>query len=77
MSKAAVESVLQKAMSDEGFRESLKQDPDSVLEAYDLTPEERSAITSGSAAQLKAMGVDERITKSTFDPLPGHGADRG
>jgi hypothetical protein len=47
-----------------------------VLEAYDLTPEERSAITSGSAAQLKAMGVDERITKSTFDPLPGHGADR-
>jgi hypothetical protein len=77
MSKAAVESVLQKAMSDERFRTSLKQDPDSALKGYDLTVDERSAITSGSAAQLKAMGVDERITKSAFDPLPGHGPDRG
>jgi hypothetical protein len=66
MSKAAVESVIQKAMSDENFRTRLKQNAESALTGYDLTPDEKSAITSGNSAKLKAMGVDERITKDAL-----------
>jgi hypothetical protein len=64
-------------MSDTQFRSQLQKDPESALKGYDLTQEERAAVASGSAAKLQAMGVDARITKSAFDPLPGHGPDRG
>ena len=70
MSKAAVESVFQKAMSDESFRTELKQNPESALSGYDLTSEERAAIASGSAVKIKALGVDERITKSVVNVFP-------
>jgi hypothetical protein len=72
MSKSALESVVQKAMSDQSFRAKLKQNPESALAGYDLTAEEKAAITSGSAARLQTLGVDERITKSAvFNELWG------
>jgi hypothetical protein len=76
MSKAGVEAVTQKAMSDESFRRQLKSNPDAALAGYDLTAEEKAAITSGNSAKLRELGVDERITKSAFGDLTS-GTDRG
>jgi len=75
MSKAVVEALAQKAMSDESFRQQIKNNPDAALAGYDLTAEEKAAIKSGNAAKLRELGVDERITKSTW--MPGPGTDRG
>jgi hypothetical protein len=70
MSKAACESVLQRVMSDESFRTSLKEHPESALSGYDLTSDERAAIASGSVARIQALGLDERITKSVVNVFP-------
>ena len=74
MSKAGVEALAQRAMSDENFRQQIKSNPDTALAGYDLTAEEKAAITSGNSAKLRELGVDERITKSVMD-FVGH--DRG
>jgi hypothetical protein len=37
-----------------------------VLEQYDLTAEERTAILSGDRAQLEKLGMDEHVTTSLF-----------
>ena len=67
MSKAGLDSLVQKAMADESFRKQIKENPDAALVGYDLTAEEKAAIKSGNAAKLRELGVDERITKSAFD----------
>jgi len=66
MSKAGVEALAQKAMSDESFRQQLKSSPDTAMAGYDLTAEEKAAIKSGNTAKLRELGVDERITKSAL-----------
>ena len=71
MSKAGVEALTQRAMSDESFRQQLKSNPDAVLAGYDLTSEEKAAIKSGNAMKLRELGVDERITKSALEIFPG------
>ena len=68
MSKAGLEKVVT-AMADESFRRKVKENPDTALASYDLTPEEKAAIKSGNAAKLRELGVDERITKSAFLPI--------
>jgi hypothetical protein len=69
MSKAGLESFVQKAVGDEAFRRQMKENPEAALAGYDLTADEKAAIKSGDAARLRALGVDERITKSTlWDP---------
>ena len=71
VSKAGLEKVVS-AMADETFRRKVKENPDSVLAGYDLTPDEKAAIKSGSAARLHELGVDERVTKSViFDDERG------
>ena len=50
MSKAGVEALVKKAMSDETFRKQIKDNPDVALAGYDLSPEEKAAIKSGNAA---------------------------
>jgi hypothetical protein len=74
MSKAGVEALAQRAMSDESFRQQVKSNPDAALAGYDLTAEEKAAIKSGNTAKLRELGVDERITKSAF--LPGTGTEQ-
>ena len=76
MSKAGVEALVKKAMSDESFRKQIKDNPDTALAGYDLTPEEKAAIKSGNAAKLREFGVDERITKSVW-AIPGEGEGQG
>ena len=71
MSKAGVEALVKKAMSDETFRKQIKDNPDVALAGYDLSPEEKAAIKSGNAAKLREFGVDERITKSVWQDFGG------
>lgn len=71
MSKAGLDKVMS-AMADATFRRNVKENPDSALSGYDLTPDEKAAIKSGSAARLHELGVDERVTKSViFDDERG------
>ena len=73
MSKAGVEALVKKAMSDETFRKQIKDNPDVALAGYDLTPDEKAAIKSGNTAKLRELGVDERITKSVWQDFGGEG----
>ncbi len=70
MSKAGIEALVNKAMADESFRRKLKENPDTVLAGFDLTPEERKALKTGDAVKLKQLGVDERVSKAAVTYLP-------
>jgi hypothetical protein len=77
VSKAGLEKVVT-AMADESFRRKVKENPDTALAGYDLTPEEKAAIKSGNSAKLRELGVDERITKTLLDwSGPGEGRPGG
>jgi hypothetical protein len=67
MSKAGVQAVVNKAMSDETFRKKLKENPSAALSGFDLTPEEINALKSGDKTKLQQLGVDERISKTITD----------
>ncbi|HZO27942.1 MAG TPA: hypothetical protein VFH48_18345 [Chloroflexota bacterium] len=61
MSKDGVEAVLTRAAQDEAFKRQVMDDP-SVLDQYDLTDAEKSALVSKDHASLEAVGVDQRKT---------------
>jgi hypothetical protein len=63
MSKEAVVAVIERAIEDEEFRRKLLESPDEALSGYDLTPEEAEALKGGDEAKLRAMGLDERLSK--------------
>ncbi len=67
MSKAGVQAVVNKAMSDETFRKKLKENPSTAFTGFDLTPEEINALKSGDKTKLQQLGVDERISKVAVD----------
>ena len=64
MSKATIGQVIQRAVSDAAFRRQLQRDPGKALAGFDLTKEERAAITSGDPVRLTALGVDQRMSKA-------------
>jgi hypothetical protein len=64
MSKASVQQVIQRAVSDAAFRRQLQRDPANALQGFDLTKDERQAITSGDPTRLTALGVDQRMSKA-------------
>jgi hypothetical protein len=64
MSKGAVSQVIQRAIGDAAFRRQLQGDPKKALAGFDLTTDERSAITSGDPGRLTALGVDQRMSKA-------------
>jgi hypothetical protein len=59
----AVTQILERALSDITFREQLKTNFDAAIKGYDLTPDEITALKKGDEATLRAMGVDERLSK--------------
>jgi hypothetical protein len=63
VSKASVNQVIQRAVSDAAFRRQLQHDPGAALKGFDLSAEERSAITSGDPGRLTGLGVDQRMSK--------------
>ena len=40
-----------------------QRDKQALMGRYDLTPEEREALAAGDEAQLRAVGVEERLAK--------------
>jgi hypothetical protein len=61
MSKTGVEQVLKRAAQDEAFKSQIPNDP-SVLDQYDLTDDEKTALVNKDHAGLEAIGVDQRQT---------------
>ena len=70
MSLESLGTIVERAVSNPAFRAQLTSNPNSALAGYDLTAEERAALLSGDAGQLRALGVDARVSK-----LGGSGAD--
>jgi hypothetical protein len=54
--------ILTRSAQDPEFTRRVLADP-SLLDQYDLTAEERSALATKDHTALEAMGVDERQTK--------------
>jgi hypothetical protein len=52
-----------RALSDSEFRARLRDAPDEALARWDLTPDERQAVTSGDLDQLLDFGVDKRLVQ--------------
>jgi hypothetical protein len=64
VSKGTVSQVIQRAIGDAAFRRQLQGDPNKALAGFDLTADERSAITSGDPGRLTTHGVDQRMSKA-------------
>lgn len=71
MSKEALRTVIQRALSDPTFRRSLVTDP-TALGGFDLTDNEAAALRSGDPSRLTAFGIDQRMSK-IFMVDPGAG----
>jgi hypothetical protein len=52
------------ALDDEHLRERLESNPDEAFAGFDLTPEERAAISSAGEDQLRALGMDPMTARS-------------
>ncbi len=63
MSMQAVTQLLERALNDETFATQLKTNFDTAIKGYDLTADEIAALKKGDASTLRAMGVDERLSK--------------
>ena len=64
MSKEALAKVVQRAISDAGFRRQLSSDPAGALRGFDLTSDEMSALRTGDAGRLTTLGIDQRMSKA-------------
>jgi hypothetical protein len=65
MSIAAIEQILERGARDPSFATEIRNNP-SLLDEFDLTPEERAAILSRDSDKIDALGMNERVTKSLF-----------
>jgi hypothetical protein len=59
MSTYTVNEVCWRLVHDPLFREAIKSDPSTALEAEDLTDGEREAILTGDVASLHALGAHD------------------
>ena len=64
MSREALAKVIQRSISDGAFRRQLATDPTGALRGYDLSSDELTAIKSGDATRLTALGVEQRMSKA-------------
>jgi len=64
MSKEALAKVVQRAISDAGFRRQLSSDPAGALRGFDLTADEMSAVRTGDSGRLSTLGIDQRMSKA-------------
>jgi hypothetical protein len=64
MSKEALAKVVQRAISDAGFRRQLSSDPAGALRGFDLTADETSAVRTGDSGRLSTLGIDQRMSKA-------------
>jgi hypothetical protein len=64
MSTATLEQVIQRAIDDSAFRKRLGDDASAALHDYELTADERDAVTAGDETKLRALGVEARLSKA-------------
>ncbi|MBA7519042.1 hypothetical protein ES705_11116 [subsurface metagenome] len=72
MSQEVMLEVLEKAAENSTFYTQLAEDPQAALEGFDLTSEEKAALSSGDQRYIEShLGrkVDERIVKLVLTPL--------
>ena len=62
MSKQAMHAVLDRACKDMRFCMRMVDEPDSAMDQFDLTSEERAALKSCRRDRLVEVGLDERMT---------------
>ncbi len=65
MSRTAVEQVIGKLLIDAEFRKAAAANPAEALAAFDLTTEEREALTQIDAARVEAAAgeLEQRVSK--------------
>lgn len=65
MSYEVVQEVLNRAFSDDAFRQQLYSDPDTALNEYDLSPDECAALKAIRAEETDAVAelLDRRLSK--------------
>jgi len=63
MSKQVVIQVRERAVSDQDFAKQLKANFDTAIKGYDLTADEIATLKKGDEGALRAMGVEERLSK--------------
>lgn len=63
MSLQPVMQVLEHALSDQAFANQLKANFDAAIKGYNLSADKVAALKKGDDATLRAMGVDERLSK--------------
>jgi hypothetical protein len=65
MSKQEVQNIVGKAVLDSSFRKSLLENPEGLLSEYDLTDEERQALSGLDSEKLEVFSesLDDRLTK--------------
>ncbi len=68
MSIEVVHQIIGRAVTDEAFRKLLFANPEEALKGYDLTDEEREALTDLDEEEVSAFSnqLSERITKGKF-----------
>ncbi len=66
MSQSARDAVLERAMTDAGFRALLARDPAAALAGYDLTADERAAFRPSTA---RAERLEDRMSKSDLSAV--------
>ena len=62
MSQQQVEQILARALSDEGFRQALAEDPEKACAEYDVTAEEIQQIVASMDEQF-AGELEPRLSK--------------
>ena len=78
MSREGVVDFIEKVLNDQSFQAQLKTDPEKALSQFDLTDEEKAAVKNGSEEELKSLGLDVRLSKTSFFGLEGGlGGDGG
>jgi hypothetical protein len=64
MSDQDVSRFITRALNDAQLREQLEQDADGAFAGYDLTEDERAAITAADEKELQGMGIDAMTARS-------------
>jgi hypothetical protein len=64
MTETVLKEIVHRAVREGSFRAQLRTDPAKALAGYDVTAEERTAITTGDPTRLSALGVDQRMSKA-------------
>jgi hypothetical protein len=64
MSRVQLSRLIKDVQRQEVLREQLQTDPESVVQRYDLTPQEREAFLNLDAQQLIDLGVNPLLMRT-------------